>query len=89
MGSHSKYTVKRCVFGLLDFGGHLYICFPAFFFLFVNLEGLGVFPLDAVRNSKRFGATNASRALTAVDFRLSNVFLQLVQIKYLLPSTKY
>ena len=66
-----------------------YICFPAFLNLLVNLEGLGVFPLDAARNSTRFGATNASRALTAVQFRLATVSLQLVQIKYLLPSTKY
>ena len=45
--------------------------------------------MDPARNSTRFGATNASRALTAVQFRLATVSLQLVQIKYLLPSTKY
>ena len=63
-------------FVFLDF---LYM-FPASFNLLVKLEGLGIFPLDAARNSTRFGATNPSRALTAVQFRLATVSLQLFGI---------
>ena len=68
----------------------------AIFDFFNIFGGLGVFPLDAPRNSTRFGATNASRALTAVQFRLATVSLlvlgtwyQVLGTWYLVPSTWY
>ena len=76
--------------------------FAAIFDFFnIFMGGLGVFPLDAPRNSTRFGATNASRALTAVQFRLATVALLvlgtwyqvlgtwLLGTKYLVLGTKY
>ena len=84
-----KNMVKRCVFGFLDFCSH-------FRFLLIYLGVLGVVPLDAARNSTRFGATNASRALTAVQFRLATVSLlvlgtwyQVLGTWYQVPSTSY
>ena len=41
---------------------------------------LGVFPLDLPRNSTHIAATNASRALTAVQFRLATLSLQSIDI---------
>ena len=60
-----KYGKIRC-FGILGL-------LRPFSILLVNLGGLGVFPLDPPRNSTRFAAANASRALTAVRFRLATV----------------
>ena len=48
---------------------------------FCGFQGLGVFPLDSPRNSIHVAATNASRALTTVQFRLatlSKAFLEKV-----------
>ena len=52
----------------------VYIYVSGIFNLLVDLEGLGVFPLDAARNSIRFAATSASRARTAARFRLATVY---------------
>ena len=61
-------------------GACLYM-FSVFLICLGNLGGLRVFPLDSARNSTHFAATNASRALTAVQFRLATVSLQLVQFR--------
>ena len=56
----------------------------------VNLGGLGVFPLDSHRNSTHVAATNASGALTTVQFRSATLpKYQALGTKYQVLGTKY